>query len=497
MNIHPSEQQLETLILEPECLSAEARNALRQHIEKCVLCREHWDRLKLMYRSIEDELRSEPTRRDREFAERLLASEERLALPERGVVRRKESGLSEVLETYAEVIEPYRRTALERFVRWVRIHPVRFATASAFSLAALALLTITLTRGTKDTNPMYAEVKNAVLRVYNKEGEVLWSKPVPRIPDGSTRFGFNSPYNTRFVTVDDIDGNGRNVVLVTGLTVASQYGIDSLFCFEDSGKLRWKIGAGKFATFGKKGVGLFTEAGFVSHVVVKSSERPPRLFTLVSDIAFSPAKLIEIDTQTGRELHAYHHRGGLSVLLQMDIDNDGKQELVVAGVNDGYDRACISILEPDKIDGHAPVPSELLPLENMVPAKEKYYVLLPVSDLGRTRGHTLYNSVGHAQNPEDNLLIVSAQEPGATDSTTGVSPAVVYVFGESMKVVNVTGDDNFLKIYQKYFPHEQNIKLNLAYWNALRDSVLYWDGEKFVHTPTMNKRYLDTQKVLF
>jgi hypothetical protein len=490
MDIHPSERQLETLILEPERLSAEARNALRQHIEKCALCREHWDRLKLMYRSIEDELRSEPTRRDREFAERLLASEERLALPERGVVRRKESGLSEVLETYAEVIEPYRRTALERFVRWVRIHPVRFATASAFSLAALALLTITLTRGTKDTNPVYAEVKNAVLRVYNKEGEVLWSRSALKLPNGSTRFSFeNSSENTRFVTVEDIDGNGRNVVLVTGLTVASRNGLDSLFCFEGSGKLRWKIGAGKFATFGKKGVGLFTEAGFVSHVVLKSSERPPRLFALVNDVGFSPAKLIEIDTQTGREMHAYHHRGSLKVLLKTDIDNDGKQELVVAGVNDGYDRACVSVLEPDKIDGHAPVPSELLPLENILPAKEKYYVLLPVSDLGRTRGRTLFNIVELAYISTDNPLIVHAMEPTATDLTIGATPAVVYVFGEAMQVVNVTGDNNFLKTYPKFYPNVQNIKLNLAYWNALRDSVLYWDGEKFVHTPTMNKRY--------
>jgi len=40
-------------------------------------------------------------------------------------------------------------------------------------------------------------------------------------------------------------------------------------------------------------------------------------------------------------------------------------------------------------------------------------------------------------------------------------------------------------------------EFKLEYWNALRDSVLYWDGEKFVHTPTMNKRYLDTQKLLF
>ncbi len=464
---------------------------MRQHISKCALCRDHWETLSLVYKNIDEEVKSEPTQRDREFAGRLLAEEERLALPERGVVRHEETGLRDMLETYAQALELRRPSAVQRFIHWVKIHPVRFATASAFSLATLALLTITVTRTSRDPNPLYAEVKNAVLRVYNKEGEVLWSKPALKIPNGSTRFGFeHSYYGPKFATVDDIDGNGSNVLLITGLSPTGQHGLDSLYCFEGDGTLRWRIGAGKFATFGKKGVGLFGEPAFVSHLVLKERGTPVRLVALVGSAGFSPVKLIELDTRTGRELRAYHHRGGLSVLLAMDVDRDGKQELIVAGVNDGFNRACISALDPDRIAGHAPVPDELIPLEEIPEAAEKYYVLLPVSDLGKTRGRTPYSVINQGSVSGINTLVVHAQEHTERDSTPEVVPSVVYILGDSMRILNVTGSDPFYAIYRRHFPDKPDIKLDLAYRDALKDSVLYWNGDTFVHTPTMNKRYV-------
>lgn len=101
MGFHPSERQLEALLLHPERLTDETRDAMRQHISKCALCRDHWETLSLVYKNIDEDVKGEPTQRDRDFAGRLLAEEERLALPERGVVRHEETGLRDMLETYA------------------------------------------------------------------------------------------------------------------------------------------------------------------------------------------------------------------------------------------------------------------------------------------------------------------------------------------------------------------------------------------------------------
>jgi hypothetical protein len=396
--------------------------------------------------------------------------------------------LGEVLETYAEVIEPYRRTAVGRFVRWVRIHPVRFATASAFSLAALAMLTMTV-RTPKDTNPIFAEVKKAVLKVYNREGEVLWSRTAARISDGSTRFGFeDSPVDPKFVTIEDIDGEGRNVVLVTGLTTSSKYGLDALYCFEGNGELRWRIGAGKFATFGKKGIGLFAEPAFMSLAIPRRGMDKPRLFAFVGTIGLSPGKVTELDVSNGVELQTYHHRGGCSILQTIDIDQNGKEELLIAGLNDGFDRACIAILDPENILGHAPVPPGLAPLEPIPQAKEKYYVLLPRTDLGKDIARIPYSNIDRLEVIGNSRVIAHSRE-GPLNAKSEIG-SVVYVFGKDMRIESVTGDDTFVTTYNKYHGMKESIQFKLEYWNALKDSVQYWNGEKLVHTPTMNKRYL-------
>ncbi len=480
---HITEQQLETYLLASETLDDAQQKNIEAHLEECTLCRENWQMLKSFYQRVDEALVSPPSRRDEELAEQLLARETK-ALPERGVVK---SALQHTVETYAEVVEPFRRTAIERFARWVRYNPVKFAGATSLAIAALAMLTMTV-RTPKDPNPTFAEVKKSVLKVYNKEGEVLWSRMAARISDGSTRFGFeDSPIDPKFVTIEDIDGEGRNVVLVTGLTTSSKYGLDSLFCFEGSGKLRWRIGAGKFATFGKKGIGLFAEPAFMSLAIPRTGHDKPRLFALVGTIGLSPGKVTELGASNGVELQTYHHRGGCSILQTVDIDQDGKDELLIAGLNDGFDRACIAIVDPVAINGHAPVPSDLLPLEPIPQSNEKYYVLLPRTDLGKDIALTPYNNVTKLEIVGNARIIAHSREgPLPPDKEIG---GVVYVFGKDMSLESVTGDDTFVSTYNKHYGMKESIQFKLEYWNALKDSVLYWDGEKFVNTPTMNKRH--------
>lgn len=493
MTEHIDEHTLELLILSPESVSAAEKQKVEAHLELCSLCREHRQRLSAFYQTLDEKLDSPPTQRDREFAENLFARR-RKALPERGLELSRES-LRETLDTYAEVIEPYRRSALQRFVRWARFNPIKFAGATTVAVAALALLTMTVRRP-KDTNPVLAEAKKGMLRVYNKEGEELWSRTAPKISDGSTRFGFeDSPHDPQFVTIEDIDGDGRNEVLVTGLTTLGMYGLDSLYCFEGNGEMRWRIGAGTFATFGKKGIGLVGEPAFIALAFPRAQGRKPRLFAVVKMVGFSPVKVIELDPSTGHELQVYHHRGSCDILRTVDIDQDGNDELLVAGLNDGFDQACIAVLDPANINGHAPVPPDLSPLEAIPQGKEKYYLLFPRTDLGKALGRTPYNQVSILSITGNSLINVHVKE-GPTPTDNIEVGAVVYVFGKDMRIVSVTGDDTFVARYNKYYRMKGSIQFKLDYWNALKDSVKYWDGEKFVNTPTMNKRYRETRQPL-
>jgi len=54
------------------------------------------------------------------------------------------------------------------------------------------------------------------------------------------------------------------------------------------------------------------------------------------------------------------------------------------------------------------------------------------------------------------------------------------------------GDDDVHSEFHKKLEKEGKLtkKLDEKYYEDLRKSILYWDGEKFVNYPTMNRRYL-------
>ena len=84
-----------------------------------------------------------------------------------------------------------------------------------------------------------------------------------------------------------------------------------------------------------------------------------------------------------------------------------------------------------------------------------------------------------------------------TDEVPGGKGApVVYIFGPGMRVEQVMGGDGFDTVHERQLEQGKLLKpLTPEYWMELKNSVLYWDGEKFVKTPTMNKLYLASQPV--
>lgn len=67
---------------------------------------------------------------------------------------------------------------------------------------------------------------------------------------------------------------------------------------------------------------------------------------------------------------------------------------------------------------------------------------------------------------------------------------LLHFFDNKMNCVKVSDDDKFTALHQKLEAEGKlTKKLDKQYYEDLRKSVLYWDGEKFLKEPTMNKNY--------
>lgn len=486
---HVTEERLERFLRTSEELTPEEREELSKHLTRCKLCEEHLQALQRFYLDLEKRLQEEPTERDRAFAQTLMLRKAPRLLPSPALLKKQ---MGSFLEKVKVAIEPYRPPLPQRLFRYVLAHPAR--TAGATTLAALALMAAFLVfrPPAADVNPAYAKIENYVLSVYSRTGEVLWTKSAVGVPDASSQSPVAPPIR-RSILVTDIDGDASNEVLLTGTArTRTEWAPDTLYCFNQDSTLRWKHGMGSIIAFGKM--------DFISHskwyianffTVENGGGAKPRLFVLAHVNPYFPSKLFELNPMNGREQQSYWHPGQLEQVLIHDIDLDGKNEIVLGGINNAYERACIAVLDPSHISGCGPTTPELAP-KIVGKGTEEYYLLLPLTKLGETMGEVSYNEVNELKLDEDGSITVSTHEALNSDSPGGI----LYTIVQNMKVVVATGGDPFLKSHQRLVAEGKlQERLDPEYWEELKNAVRYWDGDKFVHEPIMNSLYQAAQNL--
>ena len=481
MTVHIDTSALESAILSPEALGKEEIARIQHHLDGCALCREQFESLSSMYQRVEEDFKAAPSERDRQSAERILP---------RGLV--KKSPEERIIEAYADVVEPYKRPIAMRFLRLIKLYPYRSGGALVVAGAALALL-LTIFTPTKDKNPTYAEIKNYVLYVYNKEAEVIWKKGVPGLPDWNSRKPPDSErnYPKRYLAVEDVDGSTSNQVLVVGSSPGGEFTYDTLYCLDGYGSLRWKAGIGPMISFGKTKTAHHSKPKIVDFFVMKKSPAlKPQIFVLANEQVYSPTKLFEVSAKDGTILQSYFNRGGCAILLHKDIDLDGNEELLLGGVNDGFNQACLAILDPADLRGQSPVPPYEMPPEGGE-GVEKYYILFPRWGFGDRKAYRIYNDVRQLIDPQDGGIDVAVTEPMLDPvNPREVESALYFSLGPTLSVDRVMADDTVIRIGNiLYKQGKLAAPVTGASFSSLKDSLLFWNGDRFVNAPAMNRHY--------
>jgi hypothetical protein len=485
MTEHIENNKLEKLFICPDELSAEEKNIISGHLEKCALCRMHAASLKEFYSNLQSNLDSPPTERDEVIAEELLARK-RLALPEKRLALQER--MDNALSTFIEIIEPYRRPLAQRVVHYIKIHPLRVATG--FSLAAaLVFATLLIRPMFKDTNPSYARAKDEFLVVYNKNGEELWRKHIGLDYDHVKletvgEKGFEDDYLATY----DVDGDGKREVIATFGMIGEYKPKNAVFCFNANGEERWRYLFNRSMVFGNE---KFTDEYSIQRIMVGDFAGDGKV--KVTAIAFHgiyyPTSIIGLNAADGTAYGEYWTPGNIMSVTHRDIDHDGIEELFFCGQNNGYDAASLTVLDPRYISGHSPAPVAYTP-KNIPNGTEIFCLLFPRSDLKHVLSFKR-NIVFNLQFKEDSTLTAWVKEKVPTaNSNTFTNTALIYHFDNSMRCTGVDADDWFVQFHKKMEAEGKITKhLDARYYEDLRKSVLYWNGQKLVNTSTKNSLY--------
>ncbi|MAT38159.1 MAG: hypothetical protein CL946_01000 [Ectothiorhodospiraceae bacterium] len=350
-----------------------------------------------------------------------------------------------------------------------------------------------------DTNPHKVVVERGVYVVKNKRGTELWTKEIehPTYNFSPSYWEEQILYGTMWkrYAVADLDNDGSNEVLLGHAFSYHGYS-DSIYCYNADGSRRWAQPVGIPTVTNEND---YRQSPFRVQTIwvgVLDSTGAQRI--IVSCCTDFYSNVVYIIDNEGNKLADYLHPGSLVWATVIPAPDSSGYEIVLCGAHNGYRQPVVVVLDPKYVSGTAPEQESHRFLQpKRPPAAEKYYIRFP-----RTQINDIYgvNPLPYpnlaSMGPMGRVFNVNEAALEPPDSGLAIPTAhVFYEFTNDMKLLSIQTSSTYDKLYRAAMKSGfTSRQLGKTYFDSLKTHVEWWDGEKFINTPTMNKRYLEAKE---
>lgn len=471
MKNHTNDNELELLLLDKHRISAEQLKSIHEHLSECHLCRENYEKIKSFYSYIETNS-EESEKNDAETAQKILRQN---ALIENEKLLDEHKRAVAVYNGSYEIIERTKKSV----VRWigdiVRYNPLKFSGSLALVGALIAVILYYKKPEMKYVNPTLAVIENNVLKVYNEMGDLLWKKGVPGMADYRTDMEYKDQRvksDIRELLFADLNDDGIKELLISSNSKAQdQFASDSLYCYNNEGKLMWKYSCGGFVSFNTPRW-KHSKWFIANYFTIKDKKKNKTRLFVIASTTYAPTKVIELDFSNGKILQEFYNSGGITTVTLFDLRGDGSQEIILGGINNAFKSAFIAVFDPDSVKGFSPSTDQYIPTE-FQKNTALHYILLPTTNYLRAVGQTDYNLVEQflISDEEKTITAYIQEAPGGSSE---VFAGILYNFDNELKIKGVVLADNFIARYNRLLKAGKvKEPLDSNYTKKLAEGVTY------------------------
>jgi hypothetical protein len=309
-------------------------------------------------------------------------------------------------------------------------------------IAAAGTLCVAATAGillaSRDNRPAVARLDGPTLIILNSEGKELWRK---MFANGFWPEYYGQGLDQR-LWMGDLNGDGHTEVLFLyhpgGNSLSHS---TTLICYSDRGHEKWRWTPGRDLPEMHGTPPVYLTYGF--GILPPDTSRHRRIVLSSQNEPFYPDQIAIVDS-SGKMVSEYWHSGILNHLALADLDGDGRDEIIVTGISNGYDQATLIVLDPDKVFGAS---TELarpeVQLHGMGVAQERFRLLFPRSDINRVLSE--YNA-GLAMTIDNGRIRFDVSECSLTRNCD-----IVYEFDRQFHLRAVTPSDPFKSAHKEFF----------------------------------------------
>ncbi len=388
------------------------------------------------------------------------------------------------------VVEVHKLRIKEKLkANYKRYHSIANLVLSTIVLFALILIVTEYLIPVLERHPVYIGLQGGRYIAFNKYGKPMWKSQMLSDQDINM---YNNTEREKRIILNDLDNDGYNDILLLLSDEKNKILNKTLFCYNYDGNLKWKTVIPQHdSLYGN--VYCSNDILILSMSLINSGNKKEIIINYRIGLMF-PNFTTKINSG-GKIISEFYNPGAINRIVNYDFDNDGEEELLCSGINNDYDKSGVLILfDPEYLSGCAP--GYRFP-KNRSRGLMKYYLLFPKTDVGRFTNYG--SSFARLVDINGERIIVILRE---YDSYTDIKNirhsqeySTLYTLDKQLNVLHVETSSEFDTKYQMLV-NEGKLK-PIADWkkfeNKLISNVRWWDGDKFVNYPTMNKYYLQAK----
>ncbi|MHB8579051.1 MAG: hypothetical protein ACYDA4_04215 [Ignavibacteriaceae bacterium] len=369
-------------------------------------------------------------------------------------------------------------------IHYNQYHIIANSVLSLLILIVLAFLLVKVIIPNLDHNPVYTELRNDRFVACNKYGKTVWESEILSNEDLAAYKSLN--YKAKRILLSDLNNDGINEILLLLDNEKEKLSKRTIFCYNYDGSIKWET---VIPTHDSLYGNVYCSNDIATNIIyVLNKEKA--IFIDFRVCALFPTFIDKINFE-GKIISEFYNPGAIGQFIGTK-DIDGNDELICGGINNDIDKSgALIVFDPKFIKGCAP--GYRMPKNKSI-GLMKYYLLFPKTDVGRFTNHG--SSEIELIELHDNRIIVYVKEMDIfTDLENHQQKqeyGTIYTLDKSYNILHVETSSEFDAKYQQLVEEGKlkPVKDWVKYKEKLASRVRWWNGDKFVNHPAINKYYL-------
>jgi hypothetical protein len=180
----------------------------------------------------------------------------------------------------------------------------------------------------KPGRPLSTFIRGSTVEARDQNGRVCWKKDLPFL---SPKARWESGEMQQDLSlIEDIDEDGQIEVLINFVPEERSAARARLICYAENGRLRWEYPLGRALSYQGRS---FDERYIGRMIRLVRHPQQSYLEVVSAHELWYPTQVALLEPSSGKLIDEYWHPGSLRHCVLQDLDKDGLQELLLAGLN--------------------------------------------------------------------------------------------------------------------------------------------------------------------